>query len=62
MGCPPLQAWQEWQQQRANRRERWDATIAYMQQRRAAIRTDAVFVAWQQHVELQKEKRALLYE
>ncbi len=57
-----MQAWQEWQQQRADRRERWEATIAYMQQRRAAIRIDAAFAAWQQYVEVQKEERALLYE
>lgn len=57
-----MQAWQEWQQQRADRRERWEATIAYMQQRRAAIHSDAVFAAWQQYVEMRKEKRALLYE
>jgi len=57
-----VQAWQEWQQQRADRRERWEATIAYMQQRRAAIRIDAAFAAWQQYVEVQKEERALLYE
>lgn len=57
-----MQAWQDWQQQRADRRERWEATIAYMQQRRAAIRIDAAFAAWQQYVEVQKEERALLYE
>lgn len=57
-----LQAWREWQQQRADRRERWEATIAYMRQRGAAIRADATFAAWRQYVELRKEKRALLYE
>lgn len=56
-----LGAWREWQVQRADRRQRWEATISYMRQRGAAIAVDAAFSGWQEHVAHQREKRALFY-
>lgn len=57
-----LLAWLEWRRQRADRRERWEAAIAYMRQRRATLRLDTAFGAWQEVVEEHKEQRALFYE
>lgn len=57
-----LLAWQDWQQQRADRRQRWEAAIAYMAQRRAVIHLDAAFGAWAEYVAVQREERALFYE
>lgn len=57
-----LLAWQGWQQQRADRRQRWEDTIAYMAQRRAVIRLDATFGAWADMAAEKREERALFYE
>lgn len=57
-----LRGWQDWRRQRADRRARWDATIAYMVQRGAALRLDAALAAWQEHVAQQKERRAVFYK
>ena len=57
-----LLAWRGAAAQRADRRERWDATVAYMRQRTDAIHMDSAFAAWQGHVSYRREERALLYE
>lgn len=57
-----LRAWLDLQRERADRRRRWEATIAYMQQRRTALRLDAAFAAWQEYVGEQREERAAFFK
>ncbi|KAL4431049.1 hypothetical protein ABPG75_006305 [Micractinium tetrahymenae] len=54
-------AWQGWHRERADRRRRWESTLAYMRQRGYALRLDAAFAAWLEHVAEQREQRAIFF-
>lgn len=56
-----LLAWQRWQHQRADRRQRWDAAIAHMRQRGNLLRMDAAFASWLEHVAELREQRAIFF-
>lgn len=56
-----FQAWRGWQLTKADRRQRWEATVQYMQRRVGLIRASWAFGLWQEWCAFRRQQRELFY-